>query len=433
MLLDFHVSNYKSFAKALDFSMVPASRITGLNYSVLKYSKGAIKAKALCSSVIYGPNASGKTNVIGALDTFKSIVARGHIKNARDMNVNLAANNLELIPFFNFTEEIPTKFSISFIDNELLFEYSLSILIGTFLDANFDRKILHESLKINKKIVYDRKEKDLQLSLNDIKQWLNSEHDNVQQLAISGLDEKELFLTNGFKNLISKRLAAIICNWFAEKLITVYSSNRFELRRKVNEEKRNSIEVDRALNNAAQIFGSHSNKIGFINPQDGGDAFLVSIVNNKPLPAEVFESYGTLRFMTWFPMIQNALINGATLVMDEFDASIHPMALMSIINIFHNDNINIHNAQLIFNTHNPIFLNANLLRRDEIKFVESDEETGISEIYKLSDFGTSGKTGVRKREDYLRNYFINRYGAIKNIDFTSIFEQILGVGNKENV
>lgn len=56
-----------------------------------------------------------------------------------------------------------------------------------------------------------------------------------------------------------------------------------------------------------------------------------------------------------FPLVIKAMQTGGTLVVDEFDASIHPMALMSIINVFHNDDVNIHHAQLIFNTHNPIF------------------------------------------------------------------------------
>jgi AAA15 family ATPase/GTPase len=131
-----------------------------------------------------------------------------------------------------------------------------------------------------------------------------------------------------------------------------------------------------------------------------------------------------------FPLVVNALANGGTLVIDEFDASIHPMALMSIINIFHNDDININHAQLIFNTHNPIFLNSNIFRRDEIKFVERDEDTHLSTLYSLSDFGTSGKNGVRKNEDYMKNYFINQYGAITDINFTPIFETLTGEGKE---
>ena len=116
--------------------------------------------------------------------------------------------------------------------------------------------------------------------------------------------------------------------------------------------------------------------------------------------------------------------------MDEFDASIHPMAIMNIIKVFHNDDINIHCAQLVFNTHNPIFLSASLFRRDEIKFVERDDNTYASEQYALSDFKTSGKTGVRKGEDYMKNYFVNQYGAIKDVDFSPILESIIKEGDR---
>lgn len=108
---------------------------------------------------------------------------------------------------------------------------------------------------------------------------------------------------------------------------------------------------------------------------------------------------------------------------------LYPMAIMKIINIFHNDEINIKNSQLIFNTHNPIFLNSNLFRRDEIKFVERDEETHFSTHYSLSDFGTTGEKGVHLHEDYMKNYFVSRYGAIKHIDFSKIFEELL-INNK---
>ena len=141
------------------------------------------------------------------------------------------------------------------------------------------------------------------------------------------------------------------------------------------------------------------------------------------MTADDFESYGTIRFVNEFPLIIRALLQGATLVMDEFDASIHPMALMNIINIFHNDEINKNHAQLIFNTHNPIFLDASLFRRDEIKFVERDEETNYSVHYALSDFKTAN--GVRKGEDYMNNYFVNRYGAIREVDFSPILKKLV--------
>lgn len=102
---------------------------------------------------------------------------------------------------------------------------------------------------------------------------------------------------------------------------------------------------------------------------------------------------------------------------------------MNLISIFHNDDVNKNRAQLIFNTHNPIYLNHDLLRRDEIKFVERDKDTKSSSLYALSDFATNGSASVRKTTDYMKNYLANRYGAIENIDFTDIVSDILNGGD----
>jgi hypothetical protein len=196
--------------------------------------------------------------------------------------------------------------------------------------------------------------------------------------------------------------------------------------------------VEKTTDEAAKLFGINSNAVGYIVREDDTEAKLCSIIRNVAndknvaIAAEIFESYGTIRFINLFPLVLKAIQTGGTLVVDEFDASIHPMALMSIINIFHNDEVNIHCAQLIFNTHNPIFLNSNLFRRDEIKFVERDDDTHASILYALSDFGTSGDRGVRKHEDYMKNYFVSQYGAIKDIDFSPLFEKLISAGEGEN-
>ncbi len=101
---------------------------------------------------------------------------------------------------------------------------------------------------------------------------------------------------------------------------------------------------------------------------------------------------------------------------------------MNIISIFHNDEININHAQHIFNTHNPIFLDASLFRRDEIKFVERDS-LNHSIHYSLSDFKTT--SGTRNGEDYMNNYFISKYGIIKEIDFTPILKEIINSSKDE--
>jgi AAA15 family ATPase/GTPase len=146
------------------------------------------------------------------------------------------------------------------------------------------------------------------------------------------------------------------------------------------------------------------------------------------LPSKIFESLGTLRIVNILPIIVDAVKNGRTLIIDEFDASIHPMIIMNIIKIFHDEEINTKGAQLIFNTHNPIFLNNSLFveplfRRDEIKFVDKDEDKKTSVVYSLSDFGTNSNTPVRNTTDYMKNYFVSKYGAIKDIDLSELFEE----------
>ncbi|MGI6120559.1 MAG: AAA family ATPase [Desulfosporosinus sp.] len=434
MLLEFKVNNYKSFKDELTFSLVPAPKQKGLDYSVQHLKIGKKEYKGLCSAVIYGPNASGKTNIIGAMDTFKTIVLRGNIRNEDDKNVpNAAASALELIPNNLNAEQNPVAFSIKFIEENLLIEYSLKINLGKFLEVDFPRKIISESLLVNEEMVFTRNQGLEFGTFSSIHGLLvNAFAQNTEgaiSLAKSNLNDKELFLMNGFKTMFSAKLTSLISNWLDNKFMVIYRADALHLTRKFSDPKKKSVYIEKTLNEAANYFGINSNALGYVIEGDDAEAKLFSLFKgaekSTAISAEIFESYGTIRFVNMFPLVVNAFLNGGTLVVDEFDASIHPMALMSIINIFHNDEINIHNAQLIFNTHNPIFLNANLFRRDEIKFVERDDDTHCSIHYSLSDFGTTGKDGVRKNEDYMKNYFVSRYGAIKDIDFTPIFESLL--------
>ncbi len=433
MLLEFKAINYKSFREELIFSMIPAPKQKGLDYSILKEKVGKYIYKGLSSAIIYGSNASGKTNIIGAMDTFKNIVLRGHIRNDEKDSPNAASVALELIPN-NTSEELePVEFSIKFIEQDMLVEYAFSMNIGTFLELEYDRKVVKESLKINEKLLFNREEELEICSLDLIEGYLVNEFEEYAEgiiaIAKNNLNDEELFLMNGFRNMFSIKIANIVSDWLSNKFMVIYRADSMQLIRKFADPKKKSVYIEKTINEAAELFGINSNALGYVIEDENEKARLSSIFETKDkstaIPAELFESYGTIRFVNMFPLVVNALLNGGTLIVDEFDASIHPMALMNIINIFHNDEINTNHAQLIFNTHNPIFLNSNMFRRDEIKFVERDDDTHCSAHYSLSDFGTSGKEGVRKNEDYMKNYFVDRYGAIKDIDFTPIFENLL--------
>lgn len=429
MLLEFKTKNYKSFVNEIIFSMMPAPKQTGLDYSILTKKIGSKVYKGLSSAVIYGPNASGKTNIIGAMDTMKTIIQRGSIRNSDSFfSPNDASYLLELIPNCN-SEMVPTEFSIKFVVDSFLVEYNLKIELGKFMDKNFPRKIVEEKLFVNEKQIFIRNEK-LSVDLPKvIKPYINKsikrKTPKMLEIAESSLNDTELFLNNGFKSIFASELVELILNWFSNNFIVIYRSDAIKTMRKFTDPKENTIYIEKTLTEAAKEFGVHSNTLGYKTTSEGNDVVLCSIFDNMnmAIPAEIFESYGTIRFINEFPLIIEVLLNGGTLVMDEFDASIHPMALMNIINIFHNDDINKNHAQLIFNTHNPIFLNAALFRRDEIKFVERDDETNCSIHYSLSDFKTSD--GIRKGEDYMNNYFVGRYGSIKDVDFSDILEEVI--------
>lgn len=439
MLLEFTATNYKSFRDTMTFSLIPAPKQKGLDYSIFQTQIGKKAYKSLSTAVIYGPNAAGKTNIIGAMDTFKSVILRGNIRNSGDKGTpNTAAGSLELIPNNTLSSAKPVSFSIKFIENNILVEYAFSADLGSFLDTEYSREIISESLSINDVLIYERHKSIDFGNLNVISDYLvNAFAQNAESaivLAKNNLNPEELFLMNGFKTMFSSKLTSIISNWLENRFMVIYRADSMQITRKFSDPNKKSVYVEKTLNEAARTFGINSNALGYIVKGENNEATLCSLfkdsMHNVAIPAELFESYGTIRFVNMFPLVMNALLNGGTLIVDEFDASIHPMALINIVNIFHNDEININHAQLIFNTHNPIFLNSNLYRRDEINFVERDENTHCSIHYTLADFGTSGTAGVRKNEDYMKNYFVNRYGAISDIDFSPIFEEIL-ISGKE--
>lgn len=433
MLLEFRTKNFKSFQDELIFSMTPAPKQKGLDYSILKNKIGNKMYKGLSSAVIYGPNASGKTNIISAMDVMKNIVLRGHIRNVdTKAHANLAATQLEYIPNKDNLNQVPVDFGIKFIDEGYVVEYKLSLDLGGFQDDEHKRKVLSEVLYVDEKVIFSRDNAEIEFPTTPefIKKFIDGFDKNEARVAIKlvqkNLNREELFLMNGFKNMFSSSLVSIISNWFEDKFMVFCRADSLQV--KPSNSKKATLYLSNVINQAARTFGVNSNALGYLESDDDSEPKLVSLVGgvkgNRPIQAEDFESFGTIRFVNMFPIVQKALLSGGTLIVDEFDASIHPVALMSLVNVFHSDELNKKNAQLIFNTHNPIFLNSNLFRRDEIKFVERDEVTFCSNHYSLSDFGTSGKEGVRNGGDYMKNYFVNQYGAIKDIDFTSVFEDL---------
>lgn len=432
MLLKFRCKNFKTFKDDAVFSLIPDT-IQDISYSVLEDGYANKKAKCLCSSVIYGPNAAGKTSIINAMSCFKQIILRGNIDDVEDNRYDdYVSQNMYLIPFAFSNDVKPVEFEIEFTYENNKYNYELKMDLGLF-NTKSKRNIISERLLVNDYNVFERTKNNITInSLTKISDLLLEQFDpklakKNLEVAIANLQETRLFLTTDFDSYYSKKIVNNIKLWLTNNFIVVNKSNYKNLRPVVDIDK-NEAFIDDNINDIAKEAGIIGTDFCYVKNDDKMQ--LISVFEKKNdhiigLPSELIESAGTLRLIGITPYILVALQRGATLVMDELDSSLHPMIIMNIINSFHNDEININKAQLIFNTHNPIFLNSQLFRRDEIKFVEKDKNTKAASLYSLSDFKTNGKTPVRNTTDYMRNYFVNRYGAIEDVDFSEIFERVV--------
>ena len=324
MLLEFEIENYKSFKDRIKFSMLPAPKQKGLDYSILKNKIGKKEYKALSCAVVYGPNAAGKTNIIGAMQTFKNIVLRGNIKNDSSINSSNAADYaLELIPNNTLPESKNVFFSIKFIHKEVVIKYSISLDLGMFLETEKDRSVVEEVFEINEKELFHRKDDNLLLhNLNYFESNLmsNSKKDFniIYSITKKSLKKDELFLMNGFRTIVSSDFAELVYDYFTNYFTTIYHADSIAMRPVFDSKSL----VDKYINEAAIEFGINSNKLVYVKGKKADlPPVLCSIMPNKKLvPSDLFESYGTVRFVNIFPILAKMLKKGGTLVIDEFDS-----------------------------------------------------------------------------------------------------------------
>jgi AAA15 family ATPase/GTPase len=118
------------------------------------------------------------------------------------------------------------------------------------------------------------------------------------------------------------------------------------------------------------------------------------------------EAEGTKKIFGLSPYILAALEFGGTLIIDEFDAKMHPHLTRKIVELFHSPSTNLNNAQLVFITHDSNLLDPHLLRRDQICFVQKDKN-GATELYSLVEF-----KGVRNDASFEKDYLQGKYRAV---------------------
>ena len=121
------------------------------------------------------------------------------------------------------------------------------------------------------------------------------------------------------------------------------------------------------------------------------------------------ESQGTQRFFGIAGQLLNALKEGAVIVVDELDASMHPLLTRRLLELFQSAEANKNGAQLLFTTHDSSLLDQDLFRRDQIWLAEKCD--GASTFFSLADI----KPPIRNTESFLRNYLVGRYGGTPHL------------------
>lgn len=423
MLLNFSLRNFRSFRDKSTLSMIPVN-IRDIPYSVLTEKISHQSYKALSSSILYGANASGKSNVILALDFLREIVIAGNIENQRSIPI-------QLIPGFYNDESDSIELSILFIHKKHCFYYQIEIGNAKFLSETSKPFVRKEILQIDNKLAFERIDKALHIPSQVIKR---DQESLILNQAESSLLSNELFLSNGFKTLIDTDMYSIILHWFKECLVVVRKIDFISAApTRYDYEKMGDATEDKfklssnIIDKIAKEAGINSTTIRYLKKDDDHGLQPFSIIDNKAVVARFVESEGTMKIINFVPLVIAVMAKGATLVIDEMDSSLHPSAVFSIINAFHNNELNVKKAQLIFTTHNPIYQKAKIFRRDEIKFIERNDRT--SSIRALSDYGTSGTDGVKNSTDIMKNYLSGKYGAINYIDFSDAIAEALALND----
>lgn len=431
MLIEYAFQNFRSFADRTTLSMKAGAQTT-LNNNLIRRDR----KRYLPSAVIYGPNASGKSNVIMSLSLMREIVLQGGIVgNAPELT------ELEICPFAYNAASKPMGFDIKFENGGRCFQYALMIEVEPF-SSREKRRIVSEMLAMSngKRRVSLFMRDESKVSVQRTKPVLDMLGGNekllneLEERINKNLDPTRLFLTNAFKSIINSEIADAVIGFFRDQLFVVSDFTLKSTNLMFSMEKLPDADFV-AWNRILDVFVKSADfgpqKIMFRSKKTDdthtAPMHLVSLydVGGKQvmLPADIMESRGTIKLVDFAIPFVERFAKGGVFVIDEFDSAIHPELVKGIIALFNDPNVNKEGAQLVFTTHNPIYLNNKMFRRDQILFVEKDRDSYRSVLYSLADFGSAD---VRNDQNYLINYFKGKYGALPYIDFAGLLKQPSG-------
>jgi len=418
MILQFKVNNFRSIKDTAILSMqTDKNEATPNTFTVGKQH-------LLKSCVIYGANASGKSNVLKAMAFMREIVLNSS-------KVTQSTDSLLHTPFRlnTETEAASSHFEIIFLHDDFKYRYGFEMDSSTvYSEWLFVAK---GTARESRLIERDSEEKEPYTNPVKFKEGRGVKvPDN--QLLLWRCDQQ------------GGEVSRIILQWFHNFNFIDGLENKayfnFALKQMQNDTTKSGLidllhradlgidaldinEQDMSIEQLDKVFMPKQVREQLLQGQGEIKSIEVQAqhkkfdMDNNLVGVEVFqfeqdESQGTQKFFALSAPILDTLQHGKVLLIDELDASLHPKLTEAFVRLFHNPEINKHNAQLIFTTHDTNLLSVpKLFERDQVWFTEKDQY-GSTELYSLLEFrkNTKGKD-VRATDNLEKHYLQGSFGG----------------------
>lgn len=415
MLLEFTIGNFLSIKTKKTLSLEATSIKEHLDTNVVKLDRFQL----LRGAVIYGANAGGKSNLIKAMSTMRRILMQSFEASSTD--------ELGITPFLLSTETSnkPSFFEILFLIDSTRYRYGFEVD-----NTSVKSEWLFESKIKSEKPLFIREGDGISVSptFKEAKDLEEKTRDNA--LFLSVLDQ--------FNGTTAKS----IIKWFSN-FITIsglsherYKNVTFKMLEDENTKpqlidfyKKLDLgfdEIDLEKNpfdtkDITKLFNEEFTK-QFLSDIEGKSKIDIKTIHkkynneNEIVGFEKFdmrrqESSGTNKVFNISGPVFDVLKDGGVLIIDELDASLHPLMTLMITKLFNSSEFNKTNAQLIFATHDTNLFEYGHYRRDQIYFVEKDVY-GASDLYSLVEYKEDGGKKIRKDRSFEKDYIQGRYGAI---------------------
>ncbi|MCX5821409.1 MAG: ATP-binding protein [Deltaproteobacteria bacterium] len=411
MLIEFEVGNFLSFRDPVRLSMLAANPIK----EFLKDNTfQAGRYRLLKSAVVYGANASGKSNLLDAMAFVRWFV----IYSSKGMQVE---EEIPIRPFKldSATENAPSHFEVCFMQNDFRYRY------GFEADKKAVRKEwLFRTEKVKENILFLREGDAIDVSndFNEGKGLEEKTRDNALFLSVVAQFNGEIagsvlkwFLgfraLHGLRDQQYERFTAHLLQDNAIRPLLVEFIRRADVGIEdliVSDEPVDeavttgeSEDLQRKMSRVPRL------RIATVH-QKFNDGLKAGFTN---LDFSTEESEGTKKFFRITGPLLDGLMKGYVVCIDELDAKLHPSLTKAAVRLFNSADSNPKNAQLIFATHDTNLLQHGNLRRDQIWFTEKTQQSA-TDLYSLAEIKLPEGAKVRKDAALEKNYIQGRYGAI---------------------